>query len=88
MVKNKYGLDKSDISLLKKHEQHFRRAEKGYMSGIYSTDVIQLSIVYSKAGFHLNNRNCSGCLLAMLRKLGEILDDINTKEIKTITNEE
>lgn len=79
MAKNKYGLDKADINLLTKYTQHFNRATKGYMSGLYSADIIQLSIVYSKAGFHLHNRNCSSCLLSMLKKLGEIYNEINPK---------
>lgn len=64
-----YELSKSDKATLKKYEIHLKRANDGYVRGIYSTDLDLLEPIYRKYGHQLENRHCSTCVLGMLNFL-------------------
>lgn len=66
-----YVLTKADIKVLKEYEIHFKRAEDGYVRGIFPTDLDVLEPIYAKFGFHLDNRHCSTCVLGMLQFLNK-----------------
>ena len=64
-----YKLTKKDRTVLEQYEVHLKRAKDGYVRGIYSTDLDVLSPLYAKFGLHLENKNCSTCVLGMLQFL-------------------
>ena len=64
-----YKLTKKDRTVLEQYAVHLKRAKDGYVRGIYSTDLDVLSPLYAKFGLHLENKNCSTCVLGMLQFL-------------------
>ena len=68
-------LSKSEIATLREYEIHLRRAKDGYVRGIYTPDLNKLEPIYNKLGQHLENRNCSACVLGMLTYLANIYDN-------------
>lgn len=64
-----YSLTKTDRKTLQQYEVHLKRALDGYVRGIYDHDLNILTPIYSKFGYQLDNRNCSTCVLGMIRFL-------------------
>lgn len=65
-------LSKQDKATLKEYEQHLKRANDGYVRGIYTTDLNRLEPIYNKLGQQLENRSCATCVLGMLQYLSRI----------------
>lgn len=65
-------LTKTEINILTEYEPHLKRAQNGYVRGIYTTDLNRLEPIYNKLGFRLENRSCSTCVLGMLQNLAKI----------------
>lgn len=66
----KSSINKSDLAILKKYQNHFQTAANGYFRGVYHNDVVELKTVYEKLGYKLTNEHCGECIMAMLKILG------------------
>lgn len=66
----KSSINKSDLAILKKYQNHFQTAANGYFRGVYHNDVVELKAVYEKLGYKLTNEHCGECIMAMLKILG------------------
>ena len=69
----KSSINKSDLAILKKYQNHFQTAANGYFRGVYHNDVVELKAVYEKLGYKLTNEHCGECIMAMLKILGNSL---------------
>ena len=65
-------LSKQEIATLKEYDIHLKRANDGYVRGIYTTDLNRLEPIYNKLGQRLENRSCSTCVLGMLQYLANV----------------
>lgn len=93
-------MTKAQYNTLKTYEDSFKQAKKGYYRSLLSTDVVILNNVYEQLGYHLDSKNCSRCILGMLKDLGNEYDkyvskksnkeqkESTQKELTKINNEE
>lgn len=73
-------MNKKQYNKLIKYQESFNQAEHNYYSAMLRTDIDILADIYEELGYSLpsNHRNCSKCILSMLKNL--------STEIKTYTN--
>lgn len=65
-------LSKAEMKVLKEYEIHLKRANDGYVRGIYNSDLNRLEPIYNRLGQQLENRHCSTCVLGMIKYLANI----------------
>ena len=65
-------LSKAEMKVLKEYETHLKRANDGYVRGIYNSDLNRLEPIYNRLGQQLENRHCSTCVLGMIKYLANI----------------
>ena len=72
-------INKEQYQILSQYETHFRTSKHGYIRGVYSSDVITVTPIYNSLGHKLSNPNCSDCVLAMFKILGEEYEKYNKR---------
>lgn len=76
-------LTKQQISILKKHTEHFSQAKLDYVRGVYARDIDELQPIYEELGYKLGCRHCSVNVIGMMKVLGRAYDEAIKKSNKS-----
>lgn len=65
-------LSENDYNILKQYETQLKTSQVGYIRGLYSKDIEILKDVCDRYGIKLTNKNCSSCVLGVMKQLSNL----------------